>query len=365
MKLGRRRVFILVAILIAVLVVVILLSRTCGNNITEEDDVTDHPTETANFELGSLSITPAEVGEGDTVTIELLITNSGNASGSYAVEVIIDGEVEDTEQVTLSGGASKTLTFTTSRDIAGTYQVAIDGQTGWFTVKAPTETITPVAEWHFDEGSGTSASDNSGNGNYGTLKGDTYWTDGPTGFGGALAFNGEGDYVEIANEANFDFDKDDAFTIEAYVKTESDESMAIIYKMDETSNYYSLMKHEKGQDRYEPGGGNRLYLFLVNIYDASDGYRNTDAIVVWGSTDIADGEWHHVKVTYDGTNSANGIQIYVDGAPEIMHTRTYGENKDIWDTISESGTILNDAPLTISDRWDGLIDEVKVWEGVH
>jgi len=90
-------------------------------------------------------------------------------------------------------------------------------------------------------------------------------------------------------------------------------------------------------------------------------------IVVYNSTDITDGEWHHVKVTYDGSATAEGVQIYVDGILEEMHTRVHS-TLGPWETLS--GSILNDLPLQISGSegeevaWNGLIDEVKIWDVV-
>jgi len=45
-----------------------------------------------------------------------------------------------------------------------------------------------VGWWKFDDGSGTTAMDSSGNGNDGTLNGGAQWTDGQ--IGGAIQFNG-------------------------------------------------------------------------------------------------------------------------------------------------------------------------------
>jgi hypothetical protein len=137
--------------------------------------------------------------------------------------------------------------------------------------------------------------------------------------------------------------------------------MTIVGKRAGNGPGYTFMKHQADTSTFDPGGGNTLHLFLVSNFDSSDGYRNTDAIVVYGSTDIADGQWHYVKVTYDGSNTAEGIQIYVDGQPETMHTRVFGDNKGSWDRVE--GSILNDLPLTIGNQWNGCIDEVKIWEG--
>ena len=46
-----------------------------------------------------------------------------------------------------------------------------------------------VSWWRFNEGSGDTADDSSGNGHHGTLLGNPEWVVGPEGFGGALAFH--------------------------------------------------------------------------------------------------------------------------------------------------------------------------------
>ena len=49
-----------------------------------------------------------------------------------------------------------------------------------------------VGWWRFNEGSGDTADDSSGNGHHGTLLGNPEWVVGPEGFGGALAFDPDG-----------------------------------------------------------------------------------------------------------------------------------------------------------------------------
>ena len=51
-----------------------------------------------------------------------------------------------------------------------------------------------VGWWRFDEGTGTTAGDSSGNGNIGTISGAS-WVDGK--FGKALSFDGTNDYVTV------------------------------------------------------------------------------------------------------------------------------------------------------------------------
>ncbi len=87
------------------------------------------------FHISELDISPSEVDIGQTVTISVLVINSGNLEGTYQVTLEIDNKVVETQEVTLAGGASSTVTFKISEDVASVYSVNIDGLSGSFVVK--------------------------------------------------------------------------------------------------------------------------------------------------------------------------------------------------------------------------------------
>ncbi len=91
----------------------------------------------AAFTTSSLTISPAEVDIGQSVTISVLVANTGDVTGSYEVTLKINNVAVATQDVTLAGGASQTVTFTTAKDAAATYQAEVDGQRGEFTVVTP------------------------------------------------------------------------------------------------------------------------------------------------------------------------------------------------------------------------------------
>ncbi len=95
------------------------------------------PAKPAAFTTSSLTISPTEVDIGQSVTISVLVANTGGVTDSYEVTLKIDDVAVATQDVTLAGGASQTVTFTTAKDAAATYQVAVDGQRGEFTVVKP------------------------------------------------------------------------------------------------------------------------------------------------------------------------------------------------------------------------------------
>jgi len=88
------------------------------------------------FTVTELSMPLREVNIGETVPIDAVIANTGNVIGRYEVTLKINGAVETTEEVAVNAGASERVTFATSKDIAGTYSVDVDGLTGSFIVEA-------------------------------------------------------------------------------------------------------------------------------------------------------------------------------------------------------------------------------------
>ena len=85
------------------------------------------------FTISGLVISPAEANTGQTITISATINETANISGIYEGTLRING-VEETKSVTVGPNASKQITFTVSKNVAGTYSVDLDGLTGSFTV---------------------------------------------------------------------------------------------------------------------------------------------------------------------------------------------------------------------------------------
>jgi hypothetical protein len=94
----------------------------------------------AAFTVSALTISLAKVAVKEAVTISALVQNTGDISGSYEVVLKVNGVKVDAQTVTLAGGTSQRVTFTTSRDVAGTYSVEVNGLTSSFVVAQP---VTP------------------------------------------------------------------------------------------------------------------------------------------------------------------------------------------------------------------------------
>ncbi len=161
--------------------------------------------------------------------------------------------------------------------------------------------------------------------------------------GTALRFDGVDDYVDCGNDSSLNVG-DGTYTLAAWIKTALSPLSprgAILAKMRDGGSY-------QGYDiKINPDG--TIWPHLISSW-------SSNAIRVHGSTAINDGSWHHVIVTYDGSNSASGFSIYIDGKPETL-TITHD---------SLSGSTLSDANFTIGSRdggeyLNGKIDEVAIY----
>ena len=92
------------------------------------------PPAPAAFSVSSLSIQPAEVQPKEPVAISVSIANTGGELGSYTVVLKIDGVKEAEETVTIAAGEGQDVSFSVTREEAGSYSVVVDGLSVSFTV---------------------------------------------------------------------------------------------------------------------------------------------------------------------------------------------------------------------------------------
>jgi len=188
-----------------------------------------------------------------------------------------------------------------------------------------------VGHWELDESSGTVASDSVG-GHDGTLMGDPVWWPSGGRIGGALEFDGVGDYVEVAGYKGIS--GSNPRTVSAWVKVES------------TGSTFSIVRW--GTE--EINGG--LWSNVIN----ADGKLRA---AVWGGsvvggTVINDNTWHHVAIVLPDKEDAKveDILLYVDGGQE--------------DTIISSGSQTIDTAVGMDvlislDGSVGLLDDVRIY----
>lgn len=167
------------------------------------------------------------------------------------------------------------------------------------------------------------------------VQGNAAWDAGR--IGGGLRFDGE-TVVEVGDSAGFE--RDQPFTLAAWVYLDGDGAMTIVSRMDDANAH-------RGYDFYL--GEGRLFVHLIHRWPDS-------AVRVNTAQPIARQKWHHVACTYDGTSRAEGVTIFVDGVPQALE-RTH-------DSLGDS--ILTDQPLRLGRRQTaaplrGILDDLRIY----
>ena len=80
------------------------------------------------FELSDLTVSPSSVSQGQSVTISVKVTNTGETEETGTITLALNNVIESTKEVTVAGGENETVTFTVTKSL-GTYTVTIPGTT--------------------------------------------------------------------------------------------------------------------------------------------------------------------------------------------------------------------------------------------
>jgi hypothetical protein len=186
-----------------------------------------------------------------------------------------------------------------------------------------------VAAYAFDEGSGTTTSDRSGNGNTGTLSGATWSTAGRT--GAALSFDGVNDRVNVNDSASVDLSG--GMTLQAWVYPTALSSWRTVLLKERSGGLaYALYAHE---DVPTPAA----YVRVGNV-----------DVRVAGISPLPLNTWTHLAATYDGAT----LRLYVDGQQVGSQART--------GTIQVSTGRLSLGGNAVWGEWfAGRIDDVRIY----
>ncbi len=117
------------------------LTKTLYIRVMPVRESRDNPPEPAKLSVSYLNIDPVQVLPNQEVVISANICNKGEERGSKTVSLMLNGEAVESQSISVSGGACQQVIFKVQRAVPGTYQVAVDGMTGQFSVLAP-RTVT-------------------------------------------------------------------------------------------------------------------------------------------------------------------------------------------------------------------------------
>jgi hypothetical protein len=191
----------------------------------------------------------------------------------------------------------------------------------------------PIAEWKFDEGTGTTAHDSSGNHN-GTLTSDPSWQPEDMCISGkCLQFDGVDDYVSAG--VGSDYLPMDEFSICTWIR--SNGLASDMTKSGIVSITYGLLLELDGSGNFRTYMDNGTSLIAESI-----------------TQNLYDDRWHYLCLSYDGTDR----HMYIDGKNRLIAATTWtGTTR--WPTNGFSiGHNNNNPPLY---KFNGFIDEVKIY----
>jgi hypothetical protein len=211
----------------------------------------------------------------------------------------------------------------------------------------------PLGEWKFDENTGTTAYDTSGNGNTGTFTNGPTWSTGKT--GGAGKFDGSDDFVEIGSSSKID--NSQTGTITAWVNTNTITADGSIF------NYGGASIANAGVFEFKLSNisGSNTYL---GIKQRSNGVATINAFR--GSTLLSTNTWYYVTLVSNGST----WKMYLNGIEQTL-TSISGTNNGNWlgdTTVTETDRTTigrNYSNGAYSGPFNGLIDDVKIYNYVR
>lgn len=199
----------------------------------------------------------------------------------------------------------------------------------------------PVGYWNFDENTGSSANDTSGNGNTGTWNGTlgSQWKPGKYGSGGN--FNGSNNFVDFGTSAIFD-NGTNPFTWQIWMKM----------------NTISTAAEQHLMDIEDTGGGDdRILFWIPGTGQAETGqikfqYENGGTATRAISTSrVDDGKWHHISGVFNGTT----MYLYIDGVQNATATPTPG-------TLDFSANLrIGARSQSASNYYNGMADQAMIY----
>jgi hypothetical protein len=241
---------------------------------------------------------------------------------------------------------TKTTSGTTvvSPSVTATYTLYCTGAGGNTATQNAVVTVTPVSTstptttglavaYNFNEGSGTTLFDRSGNGRNGTISGTPTWTTGKN--GQTIDFDGSNDNVALGTL--LPIQGVNKLTLSAWMKRNSAyEKVEIGKQVSGGSNTVALEFWDDGL----------LYFGLSPSSAYAGGYVS-----------LNDTAWHHVTMVFDGTQSTNATRLkgYVDG---VQQTLTFDGTVPTLTTTNTTGFNIG---VLAGAYTGGLIDDVRVY----
>lgn len=279
-------------------------------------------------------------------TVSGTVTVSATATDNVAVadvEFLLDGVslgVDTTTPYSISWDTTTTSNGPHSisaraRDTAGNFGVT-SGVVSVTVANSATPALPVglVAGWNFDESTGATTADVTGNGNTATLKNSPLWTTGK--YGSGIALDGTADHLSIDNSPTLNL-SGTTMTFSAWIKPQGGGGDQVLFG----KFYNGTMVSPFYQYGMELGGGT-----------SPDFYIGTPSGVLGAHMDspLPLGQWSHVTAVFDGSN----VRFFLNG--DMVASRPLSATITQRDTPMYLG-----ADIRPGQYLNGALDDVRVY----
>ena len=242
----------------------------------------------------------------------------------------IKNDYNNGQAITL--GSFSTNSGSTAPNTAWSQSYCVPGDT--------TACSPPVGEWSFEEGSGTTAYDSSGNTNNGLLTNSPTWSPGV--HGKSLNLNGSSQYISVPHN-NSTFDVTSGLTLETWVNLNAVNANNGVFNKGSFANsqgVYNLML-------YNWGSGS-VPTFRLN------GSTTEGAGQLTSATPLTPGKWYHLAATYNQSQ----MTLYINGVNNTSN------NYSTLITTDTNPLILG-GYYSSSYTLNGRMDDVRVFNSAR
>ncbi len=192
-----------------------------------------------------------------------------------------------------------------------------------------------VGYWTFDEGTGTTAADSSGNGNTGTLtNGPTWQSESDCKVGGCLLFDGVTEYGTVADADSLDLPNGSSISLSGWFKTNT------------ISGRHMIM---------DKGGSCIHFNYGFGLSGTNLDMRHQSTDRVSANITVDTSTWHHFTAVYGDAAD----RFYYDGSLVETQLGSWGESPGIENLYF--GAARNTCVPEFTDYFDGLIDDVRIY----
>ena len=224
----------------------------------------------------------------------------------------------------LAVGTTYCYTVAATNNLGG---ISADSVSACATTLPATSATNLLAYWTFDEGTGSTAYDSSGNTNTGAVVGTAGWTSGI--INGALMFDGSSTQVTVSNAASLN--PVNGITLAAWINSPDWFNSPRLIEKGASFNQYGLCITNTGQ----------LQFYL-------SGVANGSVVATPPSINV----WHHIAGTYDGSL----ISLYIDGQLVAQQPASGPV------AITTDGLAIGNRPGGgPAYRTDGILDDVRIY----